>query len=52
VTALLEPAVVDELGIGALCPAARRGIDLVGKGADGNGDGDTFRAKKASLLSQ
>src|SRR5580698_4995367 len=38
VTAFREPVVVNQFGIGFLCPAPRSCIDLIGKDAHGNGD--------------
>src|SRR5450631_1498024 len=41
-TALFNLVVVDEIGIGPLCPTPRSWIQLVRKYADGNRDGDAF----------
>src|ERR1700693_6653213 len=41
-TALFHLVVVDESGIGPLCPTPRSWIQLVGKHADGYRDGDAF----------
>src|SRR6478672_1288717 len=47
-----EPVVMNELGIRFFLPTPRGLIDLVGKGAHGDGYGNPFRGEKASLLSQ
>ena len=41
-SALGEFVVVDELGIGLLCPALRGWIEFVREDAHGNRDGDAF----------
>src|ERR1700693_1915664 len=40
---------MNQFGIRALCPAPRGCIDLVGKGAHGSRDRDTFRGEKGQL---
>jgi len=42
VSALGQPAVVDQLGIGLLRPAPRSRIEFVREDAHGNRDGDVF----------
>src|ERR1700730_15654491 len=49
VTALWESVVVDQFGIGFLCPGLRGCIDLIGKNAHGSRDRDTFRSEQAKL---
>ena len=49
VTALVELVVVDELGIRLLRPAPRGLIELVGKGAHGDRDGDALRREEGEL---
>ena len=49
VTALRESVVVDQFGIGFLCPGLRSCIDLIGKNAHGSRDRDTFRSEQAKL---
>src|SRR5262245_55861506 len=50
-TTSVELVVVDEVvRIGALCPAARGLIQLVGEDADGEGDGDVFGVEEACLV--
>src|SRR6266446_3563269 len=41
---------MDEFGVRPLCPTPRNGIDLVGKDADGNRDGDVLRGEKGKLV--
>src|SRR3954468_15052856 len=48
VAALGQAVVVDQLGIGLLCPALRRLVDLVGEGADGDRDLDAARVEEAA----
>src|ERR1700722_6282689 len=48
-TALFHLVVVDEIGIGLLCPTPRSWIQLVRKYADGNRDGDAFGIEIAKL---
>ena len=48
--AFVELVVVDELGIRPLRPAPRGLIELVGKDAHGNRDGDVLGAKKRELV--
>src|SRR5215218_9635033 len=49
VTALVEPVVVNELGIGLFRPAARCLIQLVRIGANGDRKGDALRGEKGEL---
>jgi hypothetical protein len=49
VPAFREPVVMDELGVGSFRPTPRGRIDLVRKGAHGDGDGDPFRGEKGQL---
>src|SRR5437588_6100314 len=49
VTALIEPVVVNELGIGALRPAPRSLVELFGKRADGDRNGNMLRCKERKL---
>ena len=46
VPAFGEPVVMNQFGIGFFCPAARGGIDLVGKDAHGSRNRHTFRGEK------
>src|SRR4051812_21867065 len=48
-TALVELVVVNELGIGALGPASRRLIELIGKGADGDRNRNVLGCKERKL---
>jgi hypothetical protein len=41
--------VVNQFGIGSLCPAPRGCIELIGKDALGSRDRDTFRGKEGQL---
>ena len=50
VAALVELVVMDEPRIGPLGPAPRALIELVGKGAHGNGDGDVHRHEEGKLV--
>src|SRR5262249_17903823 len=50
VAALLGMMVVDEVGIGLLCPAPRRLILLAGEDADRYGDLNALRVKVAALI--
>ena len=47
--ALGQPVIVNQLGVGPFRPTARGGIDLVWKGADGDGYGDAFRGEKRKV---
>ena len=46
--ALVEPVVMDEVGIGALCPALRRRIYLVREDADGDRQLDAPRIEETT----
>src|SRR6185312_17037134 len=48
VAAFGEPVVVNQVGIGFFCPAARRRIDLVGEDAHGDRYLDTAHVEEAS----
>jgi hypothetical protein len=47
VPTLVEAVVVNELGKRLFYPTPQRGIDLVGKDAYGNGNGDVLRGGKS-----
>src|SRR6266849_5604974 len=49
VSAFRESVVVNQFGIGFLCPAPRGCIDLIGKYAHGSRDRDTFQGEKGKL---
>src|SRR5258707_11288925 len=49
VPALWESVVVDQFGIGFLCPGLRGCIDLIGKHTHGSRDRHTFRSEQAKL---
>ena len=51
VAALRQPVVVDQLGIGALRPAARSGVDLVREDADPDRQVDTLRREERRACS-
>ena len=48
--AFVDPVVVEELGIGAFCPAPRGFVLLAGKDAHGDRDGDAFGVEKSTLV--
>ena len=48
--ALVDFVEVDEVGVGLLCPAARRLILLAGKDGDGNRDGHALHVEKATFV--
>jgi hypothetical protein len=50
VPAFIEDVVIDEFGIGPLCPTPRGCIDLVRKNAYSNRDGDVFGVEKGELI--
>src|SRR2546423_6659531 len=50
VPALVEPVVVDELGIRPFCPAPRSWIELVGKDAHGNRNGHALDTEIAERV--
>jgi len=50
VPAFVELVVMDEFGIRALCPAPRSFIELVGKDAHGNRDGDVLWVEEAEPI--
>jgi len=50
VAALRDLVVVEEFGIGALSPAARRLVLLAGKDAHRHGDGDALGVEEAALV--
>src|SRR5438445_12774223 len=49
VAALIELVVMNELGIGALRPAPRSLVELFGKRADGDRNGNMLRCKERKL---
>jgi len=50
VPASVELVVMNELGVGSFRPTPRGRIDVVRKGAHGDGYGDPFRGEKAELV--
>jgi hypothetical protein len=50
VSTSVELVVVDEFGIRPLRPTSRAQIDLVGKGAYGNRDGNAFDTEKREFV--
>src|SRR6202034_4889122 len=48
VAALVELVVVNEFGVGPVCPTSRGRIDFVGEGTHGDGNRDTPDVKEAS----
>src|SRR5260221_3790396 len=50
VPAFVEPVVMNEFGKRFLCPTPRGCIELIGKGAHGNRDGDVLRGEKGELV--
>ena len=49
VAAFGQPVVVDQVGIRLLRPAPRRGVELIGKDADGGRERDALRGKEGEL---
>ena len=50
VTALREPVVVDELGIGSFRPTARSLVEFVREGADGNRGPNADRLEEVNIV--
>src|SRR5437588_4773846 len=48
--AIVELVVVNEFGIGTLCPTTRSCVEFVREGAYGNRDGDAFNSEKRELV--